>query len=435
MGIKLRYWARLTKAFSIRFRGVLFAGIIVGLLVFSAVRYFTPYLAQETQLIGLTGRYHIEDLPQHLLADIGDGLTTLNEDGTVSPGLAKSWEASVEGRVWTFHLDSEKKWHDGTKVKASDIKYVFEDAEIERPDEETLIFRLSAPFSPFPVVASRPVFKRGLVGTGEWIVSKITSEGEFIDKLTLMNSQGERKILQFYPSEDATKLAFQLGKVDILADILDVSPFDKWNTVEIAEEVNRNRFVAIFFNNESEVFANNKPLRQALSYGIDKDNLGFERAIGPISPESWAYNPQIKDYAYDVPRAKALLGKEELKFTLTTSPFLLKVAERVAEQWKDLGINVDVQVVSILPQDYQAFMAIYNIPIDPDQYSIWHSTQSGTNISKLNNPRIDKLLEDGRLELNQSEREKIYLDFQRFLLEEAPAVFLYHPVSYTVRRK
>jgi len=75
------------------------------------------------------------------------------------------------------------------------------------------------------------------------------------------------------------------------------------------------------------------------------------------------------------------------------------------------------------------------IPKDVDQYPLWHSTQSDTNMSKFSNFRIDKLLEEGRVELDTDERRKIYLDFQRFLLEEAPAAFLYHPRYYSITRK
>ncbi|MCS7092795.1 MAG: peptide-binding protein, partial [Patescibacteria group bacterium] len=78
--------------------------------------------------------------------------------------------------------------------------------------------------------------------------------------------------------------------------------------------------------------------------------------------------------------------------------------------------------------------AIYDIPLDPDQYSLWHSMQTESNISKYANPRIDKLLEDGRVTIDIQERKKIYLDFQRFLLEDAPCVFLYHPEYYSIVR-
>jgi ABC-type transport system substrate-binding protein len=120
---------------------------------------------------------------------------------------------------------------------------------------------------------------------------------------------------------------------------------------------------------------------------------------------------------------------------LTTTPILLDVAEKIAQDWREIGVTTSVQVASTIPPDYQAFLAIYDIPNDPDQYATWHSSQTATNISHYANPRIDKLLEEGRLELDKEKRREIYLDFQRFLLEDAPAIFLYHPITYTITRK
>ena len=78
-------------------------------------------------------------------------------------------------------------------------------------------------------------------------------------------------------------------------------------------------------------------------------------------------------------------------------------------------------------------MASQEIPADPDQYTLWHSTQS-TNITGYNSPKIDKLLEDGRKISDKEERKAIYLDFQRFLVEDTPAAFLFHPTVYTIIR-
>nr|MBP6989849.1 peptide-binding protein [Candidatus Shapirobacteria bacterium] len=68
------------------------------------------------------------------------------------------------------------------------------------------------------------------------------------------------------------------------------------------------------------------------------------------------------------------------------------------------------------------------------QYLFWHSTQKKTNITKINNPRIDKLLEEGRQTFDQQERKNIYQEFQKNLLEECPAIFLKYPIVYTISR-
>ena len=103
-----------------------------------------------------------------------------------------------------------------------------------------------------------------------------------------------------------------------------------------------------------------------------------------------------------------LCWKENLSIKLTTTPVLLEIAEKVTRNWGEVGVKTTLQVTSNLPTEYEAFLAIYDIPSDPDQYSTWHSTQLETNITKYSNPRIDKLLEDGRLELDQEKRKSTF---------------------------
>lgn len=165
------------------------------------------------------------------------------------------------------------------------------------------------------------------------------------------------------------------------------------------------------------------------------------RAIGPISASSWAYNSQVKRYNYDPNKAKEIIDEfkknadvDEVLVDLTTPPILLPQAEIIAKDWESVGLKVNLQVFSGVPGEFQALLAIFDTPVDPDQYSVWHSTQTATNITHYQNARIDKLLEDGRTEVNLEERRKVYLDFQRFLVEDSPAIFLYYPVTYTIMR-
>jgi len=94
---------------------------------------------------------------------------------------------------------------------------------------------------------------------------------------------------------------------------------------------------------------------------------------------------------------------------------------------------VEIGAFREIGEDFDVLLAVQEIPRDPDQYHLWHSTQPG-NITNFWNPRIDKLLEDGRRISSLEERKKIYFDFQRFLVEEAPVVFLYYPTSYEISR-
>lgn len=439
--LTIRYFIRLLTAFIVRFRGIILLGIFLGAMIFLALRILGPsLLTRNTERIGLVGRYRVENLPDSVLTLIGNGLTKIKEDGTVAPDLAKSWETPDGGQTWVFKLKDGLSWQDGKKLTSTSINYQFTDAKVETPDEQTITFKLENAFAPFPYVVAKPTFRKGLLGTGEWRVTKATVSAGFIQRLVLVNKEGDKKIIRFYPTEERAKLGFKLGEIDILQGIFNPKPFNEWQVAEIEKEVGNSRYVALFFNTQDKLLGE-KSFRQALAYAIKKDGFDGPRAVSPISPDSWAFNPQVKPYNYDLERAQELIDdlakelKENLTVSIVTTPALLSVAESIARDWAEVGVKGNVQVSSGIPAEYQALLAIFDIPEDPDQYSIWHSTQTSTNITRYQNPRIDKLLEDGRVELNLEERKKIYLDFQRFLVEDSPAAFLYHPTTYTVKRK
>ena len=439
--LTIRYFIRLLAAFIVRFRAIILLGAFLGGIAFLALRILGPsLLTRSTERVGMVGRYRTENLPGSVLNLIGNGLTKIKEDGTVAPDLASSWESPDGGQTWVFKLKDNIFWQDGKRVTSTSINYQFSDAQIERPDEKTLVFKLESAFAPFPYVVSKPTFSKGLLGTGEWRVTKATVSAGFIQRLVLVDKDGNRKIIKFYPTEERAKLGFKLGEIDILESIFNPEPFNEWGVVEVEKEVGNSRYVAVFFNTQDKLLGE-KSFRQALAYAIKKDGFDGPRAVSPISPNSWAFNPQVKPYHYDSARAKELIDdladelKENLTVSIVTTPALLSVAEAIAKDWAEVGVTGNVQVSSGVPTEYQTLLAIFDVGEDPDQYSIWHSTQTSTNISRYQTPRIDKLLEDGRVELNIEERKKIYLDFQRFLVEDSPAAFLYHPTNYTIKRK
>jgi len=438
---KFRFILRLLKAFASKHKKLIITGFFLGIIVFS----FFPKIAhllpkgRGVRKIGIVGRYWMAEIPISIQEKISSGLTKISEDGTPMPALASSWEVNSEAKKYTFHLRGDIFWHDKTKLLAQDVNYNFRDVELEVIDEETISFKLKEPFSPFPSVVSRPIFKKGLVGTGDYRVKKISRTGQFIESISL---EAQRKDLphlrfRFYPTEDAAKTAFKLGEVDILENLLSIGPLSGWPKTKISPNLGKDRYVAAFFNTE-DGFLQDKSIRQALAYGVSKRKKP-ERVLGPLSPSSWAYNSEVKPYEKSVTRARELLEdvfqeREDDKITLTIStvPSLLEEAEKIKAEWEELGFKVTIKGFSP-GEDFQILLAIQEIPSDPDQYSLWHSVQEGS-ITKLKSPRIDKLLEDGRKTQDPDERKKIYYDFQRFLVEEAPAVFLYHPTTYTLSR-
>jgi peptide/nickel transport system substrate-binding protein len=112
------------------------------------------------------------------------------------------------------------------------------------------------------------------------------------------------------------------------------------------------------------------------------------------------------------------------------------LAEQIKLLWEKIGVKVNIEIVDALPTSFQVFLGEFNVTKDPDQYALWHSSQINLdNITNYKNLRIDKLLEDGRQTDDINERKKIYSDFQKYLLDDAPATFLYFPYEYQITRR
>lgn len=410
---------------------------VFGIRTYPAVATLFP----SRKVIGIVGTYTPTNLPLSIQNLISQGLTSLNSQGEALPSLATSWDIKEEGKVYIFRLREDVFWHDGKKFTAEDVNYNLKDVEVKPLGPFTLEFRLKEAFSPLPVLLSRPLFKKALVGTGSYKISSLKLNVDRIDRILLVTVNEDTNlpilIFRFYPTESAAATGFKLGEVDILSDLTDSYNFASWEGVEIQKTILQRRVMTVFFNQKNP-FLDKKSVRQALNYAVP--DLKIERAWGPISPSSWAFSKDTKPYQSDLEKAENLLKGEDLatnSATLTLSTFApyLSLAQKIANSWEELGIKIQVRVENTIPHDFDALLTVQEIPSDPDQYPLWHSTQTRTNLSNFKNVKIDKFLEDGRKTHQKEERKKIYADFQKYLSDESPAAFLYYPTVYTILRK
>lgn len=422
------------KAYLVKYYKVIVFSLILGTSAFyfsSNFSHLIPQPQKDTR-IGIIGRYTTDNLPLLILKKISRGLVKINADGSVSPDLAESWRVEEEGRVYIFRLKKNLDWQDGTAIKAQDIYCEIENVETKSTGDLSLEFKLKEPFSPFLTLLDQPLFKKSFLGVSGHRVSSIKTSGKFVLFLKLENENSI--IYKFYPTERAAILGFKLGELDELMSISDPSDLQNWSNVEIVHKLQKDQFVAVF-NTKDPLFSSKK-VRQALTYAIKKP-VDDSRVLGPINPNSWAYNSQVKDYEHNQLKSKELLNEsnvENAEIELSTTFSQLNFAEKIKKSWEEIGIKTNIRVVSTVPENYQAFLASQEIPTDPDQYTLWHSTQR-TNITGYNNPRVDKLLEDARKLMDKEERKAKYLDFQRFLVEDSPAAFLFHPTIYSIIRE
>ncbi len=446
---RLLVW--LLRAYLKKWRRTIFLSFILGLAVFFILKYginyfipLIPFTQKET--IGEVGAYTSDSLPHEIVSKLSIGLTKVDENDKIIPAVAKSWEIRNDGKKYIFYLNKNVYFNDGTKLTSDTIKYNFIDVTVERPNEYVIIFNLKNRYSPFLVTVSRPIFKSGFVGVGEYRVQAINLNGSFVQSINLVSNKSQTNEIsyQFYPTEEALKTAFLLGEVTRITNLkstkIESSDLTKFNNAVISKNTNFNQLVTIFYNTQDPSLSD-KRLREALSYSIpDKFEFG-QRNYGPFSPNSWVSDSGLATYQQDFEHAKMLLGQSEnssksskLKFEIKTLPQYLDLSKKIQREWEKIGVKTTITEVDSLPINFQIFLGDFNVPSDPDQYMLWHSDQSN-NITHYKNLRIDKLLEDGRQTNDINERKKIYEDFQKYLLDDPPATFLYFPYVYEIKRK
>ncbi|MBU0618923.1 hypothetical protein KKD62_01665 [Patescibacteria group bacterium] len=422
--------------------------LILGGVSFFFAGYLTPVLQKAfiPRKIGLVGHYTLIDLPATVQKFLSSGLVDITTDGQPLPQIVEDWQVSEDQKSYQFKLKDNLTWVTGEPLKAEEIKFELKDVEVEILDGQRLKFQLQEPFTPFPLLLAKPIFKKGLVGLGPFRLLKVKNNGQLVDTLTL-KSDSETIAFKFYPTEEAAKTALKLGEINELRISYSCQLESDWNNYfTLEKQLQTNQFIALFYNLDDANLAS-KQLRQALTYAIKEKPTDSSRAVGPISPASWAFNPQVKKYDFSSQSAQELLAQfneegngeteenSELNLTISTVPLFLDLAEKIKANWEEvLGLEVEVKMIDNLSDPFQILLVAQEIPPDPDQYSLWHSTQT-SNITRIKSPKIDKLLEDGRKLVNTKERKEVYLDFQRFLLEERPAAFLFHPYTCNIKKK
>lgn len=440
---KSRFLLIVTRELSKKYTIPLLFGFLLGLVGMLALRHLAPRMrtgvVSPVMRVGLVGDVTPATLPTSIQDLISRGLTRLEHDGSLKPDLATQWEATDSGKTYTFTIAQNARWHDGKPVEAKDINYNIRDVTFTVTSPFAIRATLREPFSPFLTLVTKPILRTGLKGFGPYRVGSVRLKGDAVQFLRLEpvgDQAAPSREYRFYRTETAAITAFELGDVDVLEDMSSSDTFTNWKNASVSALSRYTRVVALYFNIKEPMFAE-KSFRQALGYATP--DVGYERAYAPIAKTSWAYTDDVKKYDYNLSQAKKLMvgakiASQSATLTITTFSQFVDIAQKIAASWTSIGVPTTVQVVNQIGQ-FQVLLSAQAIPPDPDQYPLWHSTQISTNLTGYVNVKIDKLLEDGRKELDLEKRKKIYADFSKRLVEDAPAIFLYYPTTYTITRK
>ncbi len=417
--------------------------VFLSVIIFLQFKFNLVELDPNLIRQGFVGTYQEHDLPAEVTRLVSEPLVKPDENNRIVANLVTGWETNKDATNFKFKLKEGLKWSDGTLIKSQDLDFPIENTEILYPDDKTIEFKLKEAYSPFPSLLTKPIFKKDtLIGVGPYKVTKVEKSRIFITKITLKPVNDKNLpgiIVRFYPNEALGLTGFSMGEVQTLSGV-NISSMKDNSLVKFDQRVDYGKIVTIFYNTKDSVLTN-RSLRQALSYSapVIQDEV---EANNPLPPFAWAYEKGAKDYLGKLEEAKAALSRakntmneDSLKkeIILTTTPQLEDVGKKVVVAWKELGINAVLRVEFGIPQNFQALLITQSIPIDPDQYFLWHSTQTNTNLAKYSSEccpqsaRVDKDLEDGRKLFEEKDRKDKYFDLQTVLLEDSPATFLYFP--------
>ncbi len=209
------------------------------------------------------------------------------------------------------------------------------------------------------------------------------------------------------------------------------------------------------FNNEREPF-NIKEIRKAICYAISSNEFVEEVLKGngtpakSIFPPGYEfYNPEIKGYEKNIQIAMELLKKAGFKdgfeFTLCYSDreVYRRAAEFIKKSLSELNINVITKEMGWKELlETSKGEGVDSIIIgwgadtpDPDSFifPLFHSSQR--THTRFKNKEIDELIEKARKERNISKRKEIYKIIEEKVIEEAPCVFLYHPLITSLKNE
>ena len=403
------------------------------------------------------------------------------------PGLAESWEFKNGGKTIIFHLRSAK-FSDGSPVTAEDVKFSldrFKDpkvnnllpflatsiASVEAPNPTTVVMKLKRPdgailsnLSVFPAsITPKAIvtklgdkaFAQKPVGSGPFVVDK-WARGQYLKMSRNPHYWRPGKPyldgVEFdYITNDNTRiLKLQSGEVDV-AESIPFSQVDSLNKGSTRVEVAPLASIdAIWLNNKHKPF-DDKLVRQALNYATDKNAInrvvyfGHAEVANGLFPYFKYTDKSVKNYPYDIKKAKALLAKSSAPkgFAVTilipsedqTKAQMLAVVKQL---WAQIGVNVKIQSMETnalftkyMNGDYEASDPLPSITADvlvPDELALAWFDPKGVQKgfwSFYKSQKAWQLTLAANSTTNEAKRKRIFGQMQRLTLADAPWVPLF----------
>jgi peptide/nickel transport system substrate-binding protein len=327
-------------------------------------------------------------IPQALMSNVYEGLVEIDQEGSIQPLLAESWDISDDRRTYTFNLRPDVTFSNGEAFTADDVKF-----SIERVLSDAWVSSLKTKMSvvesvnvlgdtEVEVVLSRPsnawLFDLGTpvgamfdengvqdlaataIGTGPFTI-EAWNRGQSIEMKARDDYWGEAPkvesaTLKYFADAVATTNALRSGDVDVVHNMQAPELLSSFESDPAYQVLNgtSNGEIMLSMNNKRAPFDDVR-VRQAVLHAIDNQAVvdtawsGYGTLIGaPVPPTDPYYEDLNGKYPYDPEKSRELLaeaGAENLSitFTVPTRPYATAVSEIVVSQLAEVGINATIE--------------------------------------------------------------------------------------------
>jgi peptide/nickel transport system substrate-binding protein len=406
-------------------------------------------------------------------ANVFESLTRITQDGSVVPGLARSWDVSADGLAYTFHLVTGARFHDGTPFDAADVKFTLDRArapestnpqkplftpitKVEVVDPSTVKVTLDHPVWNFlfnigrgeaAIVAPESIATDATrpIGTGPFKFAAWV-KGDHVDLVKSADYWGaparlDKVTFKFISDPTAAYAAMMAGDIDaypVFPALETLTSFKKDPRFTVSVGTTEGETI-LAMNNGRAPF-NNLAVRRAISMAVDRKavidgaQFGYGTPIGThFAPHNPAYVDLTGVYPYDPAKAKQALKDagfpNGFKATLKLPPveYARRGGEIIASQLKAVGI--DVQIIPIewaqwltevfANKDYDLTIVSHVEPLDIDIYA------RDDYYFDYHSDAFKKIMADLNLATDPAKRTSLLQAAQRQITGDAVNVFLF----------
>lgn len=447
---------------------------------------------------GLDAHRHNTNHISTPLSVMYSGLTDLDQQGNIIPGLAESWESNKDLTAWVFRLRKGVLFHNGREVDAEAIKLNFERIKnpktggdwergaianvgsVEIIDRYTLRIKAVVPAVTIPAnvmhyptrMIAPDAFDTAAehpVGTGPFKFVSWTrySETHMVRFENYWETDAEGNNLPYLDAvigkpkrEPSIRLtALRTGQVHFINTMAqaDITPFEENHSDDYQLWKWHTGGMFAVFNFRSGPFQD-KRLRIAASHAIDRNAIHHAVFYGHGAMTDQPY-PQghqwhlegIRSLEYDPERAKALLkeakaiGTEVSLLCPATWVIGRETAQVVQDLWNSVGFKVEVNLLDIVPWRQARTKGTFSASIqgntfcyDPDDFfgrNLYSKSQYAKILSGWQNARYDQLIDEAKRTLDPARRKALYTEGWNIANAELPFFFLHELTNTSAATK